>query len=871
MILLHQNVTYEVTGNHIGGIGMRKSYMKKLALVLTLVLIITTMLDHGAVAMAATPTFAKKSIAITGAGNTDQQDIKNKVSGSKYKWSSSKTSVAKVNSKGLITAVNKGSAVIKCKITYPNGKTLTLSSKVTVTIPATEIKINNAKLTNGAHVLLVGEKYDFNRDIVPKNSSDKTYWSLGKGDAGTIVIDNKTNGKITAKKPGKIILIATAAKTATENDAKKSIINDAIIIEVIRPSATVRSAEIINSTEIKVVFDSSIDKNTIIGANNALLDSIEVTMRKDTKGVLANDPGKLTASLAADLRTLTITSTNMLTGEYGISFTNKIKTTDGVAIEEYYKQISFIDTIPPSIVGVALDDSGMIATIKFSEPVDFTKLRVSNASLVPGGSNNTVEQSTLSILNNRLNYVPSEDKKALSINLSKIATTDYGKTFSVVFTGIVDMSGNSPANYTLTAYLLTDNTPKPQARPLAVIRTAYNTVTAIFDRAISSPGMASVNGGSYIAGVIDANDTKKVNFTITEANAALNGIQKVSIGFWNSFNVIPTDITSQRMTEFNVNFTIDRTSPVLTSYEFDIPSSTLTLNYNKEVVLTFASGIFNTTLVTINDDIRSGTNISYTQILSTDKKVIKLKMSNMTLVGNYTFTLDQGFVKDSFRNDSLSRSLTISNIGDKENKLPRPYVISQSTTNLSHIYVEFADKIDIASAQNINNYSIPGVTIISAQVTKNTSDNGSTVLLTVADESIAVTVERPITISGIKGYNGSFDVMEPYTTTIELKDNKKPIYLEPVVYDKTAKNIIRLNFNEAIKGTMLVKVTQLGGVVPREFTATVSVVGNSVVITLDSIPENNTYLRIDVLDNKITDVNGNQSTIPTTLGVLATY
>lgn len=854
---------------------MKIRFSKTVALILSAVLLITLMWQHGdTIAEAAVaPTFTETKVAMVGEGSTHQLEIKDKVTGSTYKWSSSNTKVAKVSSKGLVTSVNKGTAIITCKITLPTKKTKSLTSKITVTIPATELKINNAVEVNGAHILAIGESFDFNNDIVPANSSDIVYWAAKGGDESCIRVDDSANGKVTALKAGKVILMATAAKSTSSEDLKNSIINDAIIIEVKGQTATVNSADIISSTEIKVVFDSPIDTTTVIGTNGTLLDSIEVTLRKNVKGVLAKDPGALKASLSTDLKTLTITSANIFDGEYGINFTSKIKTTGGIAIEEYYKQISYIDTNGPSIKEVALDDTGFIATILFSEPIDMTNFKVSNVTLVPtSNSGTTADPTTLSTLNNRLNYVLSTDKKALTINLSRIANSDYGKIFIVTFTGIKDLMGNSPSTYTLTTNLYTDNTLKPQARPLMIARTGYNTLTVTFDRSIQTAGYAQINNGALILGVVDSKDTKKVNYNMTDAEAILTGYQTVDVMYWNGYNVNPLDsATTQRFRFNNVDFAADKTSPVLLSYEFNAETNVLTLTYNESVTLTSNTGVFSSTLTTLTDEIMSGTNISYTKMESTDSKVIKLLMGNMTLIGTYNFRLETGFVIDSFRNFNLPGNMTISNSNGTGSELPGPFAITQSTTNLSQIYLEFSNMLDVASATNVANYSIPGVTILSAQVSKNTKNNGATVILTVADGSITVTVERPIAITGVKGYNGSFTAIEAFNQMVMLKDNQKPTLLGSAVFDKTTLNTIKLNFSEAIAGTMTVKVTQIG-TYPVEIPNTVSVSGSTAIITLGSIPTNGAYLRIDVIDNKITDTNGNQvSAMPTQLGALVSY
>lgn len=60
-------------------------------------------------------------------------NIKSKVKGSKYTWTTSNKKIATVNKKnGIVTAVKKGKAVITCKITLPDGSTKTLKANVTV-------------------------------------------------------------------------------------------------------------------------------------------------------------------------------------------------------------------------------------------------------------------------------------------------------------------------------------------------------------------------------------------------------------------------------------------------------------------------------------------------------------------------------------------------------------------------------------------------------------------------------------------------------------------------------------------------------------------------------------------------------------------
>lgn len=839
---------------------MKISRGKMIAFILTLLLLVPLVLEiNSAAASAATPTLNKTSLEFEGIGEEFDLNVNDKVTGSKYKWTTSNSKVARVSSNGIVTTTGAGTATIKCKITLPNNTTKTLSCTVTVRVPATGIKINNATEVKGAHQMTIGDKFNFNRDIVPSNSSDKTYWSIGGGDSGCIRIDDDQSGIVTALKEGYVVLKATAVKSFNNEDIKKSIVNDAVIIKVVAPTATVKSAEIISSNEIKVVFDSPVKPETIIGANKKLLDSIELRLGYDLKGKLAKDPGELTASLSSDGKTLTINCKDMFDGVYGINFSDKITTTTGLTITPFYAQMKFVDEVAPQVLSTVLDDTGMVNTIPFSETINFTNFRVSNARLLPTANATSADQSTISYLNNTLNYIISSDKKSVSINLSQITPSDYGKMFTITISGIEDLSGNRPAGYTLTTVVYTDTSYKPQARPLVAARTAYDRLTITFDRSIRNPGMAKIgNNGLMMNGVVDSLDPKKVNYTLYDMDQALSGPQTVYVGYWDSYNVNPSDITANQLLPLQASFSTETTLPFLVSQEFDPVTNVLTLTYTEEVTTAYSSGVFACRLLTTGDEIGSAT-ITYTRLDTTDRKQIRLQLGNMTLAGQYIFTLEQGFAIDNFRNKSQANQVSISNAGGTASQLPPPYLIAQSSTNLSQIYLEFANMLDLATAVNVSNYSIAGVQILSAEVVKNQRDGGATVVLTVADGSIDVTVERPVTIKGLMGYGGVLSPMDTYTTYVELKDNKKPYYTGQISYNKST-GTISLGFSEEITGTMTVRVTQImsNSTYPIEYANTVTVSGNSVNIFVIGTPMANSYLRIDILENRITDLSGNQ-------------
>lgn len=830
--------------------------------------------NTGLAKAATTPTFEKTKVELVGAGTTYTMVIKDKIDKSTYTWSSSNTAVAKVSTKGVITAVAKGTAKITCKVTYPSGKTTktkTLTCNVTVTVPATGVKISNASLTKGAHVLTVGDSFTFKCTLEPAKTSDKAFWSIFGGDAASLRIDDAASGKVTALKAGKVMLAVTAAKTSTKKDADASNIKDIIIVEVIdkvippEPEVLppkVTAVKVEDSNKIVVDFDSPVLSNTLISSTGELL-NIEIFMGKDSKKPVADDPGKLKGSLSTDGKQLTITTEKALNGSYSVCFSEQVIGTNGKPLEYYYRKISYADLIPPAVLNTTVDDTGLIATIYFTEPINFINMTINEVGLVTTSLQDT-NPNTISILKNAMNYVISEDKKSLKIDLTNIAVSDRNKTFKVVISGITDMAGNAPLKSYVEAYVKTDTSYKPQAVVDSVIRTGYNTITVNFSRAIDPnfPGFIQIEGSGSIMGQVDPKDNRKVNYTISDYDATYTGYRKLTVSFWNSYNVNPAD-TTRNTYEKTMFFELDTTAPSLVSYDYNTDNQTLILRYSKDVTLTSASGTLYSTYTSLNDDIKIINN-SYTEVVHNEgKNIIKLRVTNMIMSGRYDVTIPQGFVSDSFRNLSLAdrRSIVVTGPsgGTSGSELSPPYYVFQNEDNNSKITLKFRNKLDRASAEAVANYRIPGVIIINAELKENADDTGATVVLTLAENTIEYNnLSHKLTISGVKGYNNSYTAINNYDCPISLKENKRPNYIPSPIYDKN-NNTIKIGFSETIIGTVSeVKLSQnVNGSIYNPYVGSVSVNGSYITLNLASAPLNNTWLEIEFVSYDIKDINGN--------------
>lgn len=840
--------------------GLRRCFVALLIVVLSLPVFPAGVLVSAA---AKKPSLSMSSMNLVGVGATSSIKLNN-VDMSKVKrltWYTQNEDVAIVEPvssdklTGKITAVGKGTTNVRIKITYKDGKVERPSCKVKVLIPATAVEINNAKdneENNNRHVIVVGETYDFNRTLTPKNANDKTYWYIDNEEYATV----NTSGVVTAKKPGFIRLEARAS--LTKAGAATSTVNDIINIEIVGKSAIVNEVVLVDTNTLKITFNNAIDPTTVIKTDKKLQDTIIITPKTDEKGVNASPLGDLTGSLSTDGKVLTITSTNVFNGLYGIHLSSNIKSTDGLNLNNYYENLSLYDTIKPTFKDYTVDETGLKVSINFSEPMDFTSMAVTGAKVVSSG--HTALPATISTISEKTNYVVSKDKKSLIIDLTNVSSYDHNKMFSISLSGLKDLAGNFSNPYPLTVYFMADTTPKPQARLITIARTGYNTLTATFTRPIKTPGMMLLSNGDWINGVVDTEDNKKVNYTISSTAALISGIQKVSVSHWDSYNVSPSDTSASILTERMVDFTVDRSIPVLTKSELTLVSENgvdthvLTLTYNKKVSVLFATGSFTTRIVTVNNDIYSNRLLGYTAVVKDNVVTLLLNKEQFTESGLYTITIPSGFVRDEYMNLNTAHTVQIRKDAAVSSALPAPKEVKQAVDNPNVVYVVFANKVDEVTAQNVSNYQILGTTIISAELTDNTA-NGATVKLTLLANSITTTTIYPIYINNITGYHNTYTKMEPYQNMILLNENKLP-QITNVTF--TYPNTITMTFDETITGTANFQVMQ-GSL---DLSSGSIITGNTIIITLNNVPSKNVALRIIPTQyNSIKDSSGNVTTI----------
>lgn len=847
---------------------MKKNVLKYLAFALALVLITPMVAAPNNFSITtsakAAPKLSKSSITLKGAKDSQKLTVMNPVARSTYSWSSTNKKVAKVSSGGTVTPVAKGTATIKCRIKSPNlKKAKTLSCKVKVEIPVTGIKITNAQLgDNNAHVIVAGEQYDFDFKYTPAKPSSRAYWFIEDTDIASV----SGLGVVTGKKEGITTLkIVAAPNRASVN---KSEIYHAVNISVVDKTietANVETVQLNSAKELIVTFSDPIDESTVIDlGTNQLKDTISIRKNdyNDEYNDYSVDPGVLTAHLSDDLKKLTITPEHIFSGAYEIKVTSNVQTIGNIPLTVYKETFKLLDETNPVYKNTTLDETGLVSILNFNEPINIANLQIQDVvvgNAGPGGN-------TANVLYNRNNYQLTNDKKSIKVDLTGISKEDENKTITVILAGIEDYAKNQTSPYQLPVSVYTDTTPKPQAQIVSVKRTSYDEITVLFDRAIKSVGNTRINN-TYLGGYVNSENKKEVHYRLSSAQRALRGNQKMTIGYWNGYNVMVNDDSANRYRDVIVNFDVDTTNPYITNYRLESYKEGQTTRYrlvlifNENVNLTFISGSLSSTFKPANSNTKSNTRLYYTA--EGKNKVVTLKFTGaqMSAPGTYELSIPNGLVKDVFNNSNTSRKITINRNTENNKELPGPAKIQQSPVNPSEILLTFHNKIDRGSAEKVANYKVNGKAVKDVQLIEQT-ETTSVVKLTLTSGNIKYDASYPIKIDGIRGYNNSFGELSDYEAIVPLKENTPPT-IEKAVYDNY-NNRIEITFSEQINGIPGFSVYQSNHLLCTSVETRTSIIEDKVIIFLNERVTSPSTLTLKPENiNSIKDINGNKGTFKT--------
>ena len=801
------------------------------------------------------PTFNKTKLTFNGLEKTYELEVKNPPKNSKLTWTSTNKKVATVNSLGTVTPVNKGNTKITCTITYPDKSKVDLICNVTVKIPATDVKISNAQLVDNAHHMLVGEKFDFNRKLTPKNSTYKSYWVIKGTDYATV----DSQGVVTALKKGYCTLEVRSGESKKKAMASDNTITDNIIIIIEEPVAKVVKSERVDSKTVAFEFSDAMNKDSFITTTGELNTKNVYVDRKTTppKNDLAADPGKLTASLSADGKRLTITAANEWEGLYGFHMESSIVTVSGLQFKGYNDELDLGDKLIPAITHYKVDDTGMVGLVIFNKPVDITELQVNVDTSIQ-----KLEQYTIDVLSNKSNYALSEDKMTLRVNMASISSADYNKAFIVYLSGIKDLKGITTEPYRNEIKLYTDTSSKPNAVLKKVVRTSYNTVSAYFDRAITYPGTMILNN-TYLYGTVNTKDNTIVDWQLDYNLQQYLGVCNGSIYGWMSYN----STTSGENTNISVNMGVGAQPPqiidtqlVTTQNNGQIVNSII-LTYDKDITLLNENSAFNASYSDAKSNIYA-TYIPYAGKAEGNKVTLILSQQNNLLPGSYIVKIPPHFVVDAYQVYNKEETIVITPTSAAVNRLSAPKEIVQQTSNPSEFVVYFNQKLDTSTAQDVNNYFFDGAHPTTAYLQTNL-DSGSAVVVTLASGTLKFNGKSQIRIQNIKGYGDTYSTMDTYTVIKDVKENQPPRLESAVLVGST----IELTFDEILAGKPVFNVYSYNSLIATNASIPATTEGKKIIINLaQGVSSSNLYVKAGT-GCEIKDINGNKYVVPGALSV----
>ena len=277
---------------------MKKNFLKKLAFTMAFATVFTTLAPAAGVFAASKPSLnvGKKLTLLLGTEREEFDiNVKNKVSGSKYEWTTSNKKVATVDKAGVVEGQAVGSAKVTLKITLPTKKTATLSTTVDVKDNIKEVAINNAP----KEALKVGQEYDFNRTIVETFGGNTkahkgavTRWFLNDTKTATI----NDSGVFKATEVGEYEVTAKSFQSVAKyNEYLKSgnaelvtATSETVKVTVVPSIVSVAQK---TATKFEVVFDANmkelVNKDNLVITNKA---GVKLSIVKDVK---FDDAGKV--------------------------------------------------------------------------------------------------------------------------------------------------------------------------------------------------------------------------------------------------------------------------------------------------------------------------------------------------------------------------------------------------------------------------------------------------------------------------------------------------------------------------------------------------------------------------------------------------
>lgn len=531
---------------------------------------------------------------------------------------------------------------------------------------------------------------------------------------------------------------------------------------------------------------------------------------------------------------MTLVASTAWNGSYAFELVkDKVEAVAGGKVGEYKAFVSVNDTTRPTFAGVSYEASGA-AKFSFSEPLDETAATIASKLVVSGGTAVSIAAGDITL---------AADKKSFTVTLPASMTKDASYTYT--FTGLKDFAGNllSPNPLSVTVVKTDRDTVKPTVTNVVALDTAKLQVT-FSEKIQPSTATVTVGGTEYTTYTLDTTGTVA---TFTGVDKLTAGVQSVSVKGAKDLAGLVLDDTTRV-----IQVSADKTPPAYVNHTVETVGADrfLVVNFNEEVAANTAKKVTGS-YVDANSITKPIADITGSDITTgTDKKSVRIKLP--ATAGTYTLNLPVGLAADTSAaaNESAARSVSFTLGTAVDTTKP---VLNTFAQVGNKVTVTFDRDVTAATALNVNNYSIDGISSpFESAIFKG---DAKTVELTLKNDVITTNGVRNYTVSNVATSAGS--VMVSKTDTYNFKENVRPTVTGAKVISATE---IEVTLSEALDiATVGTDFDVFQGTSTTALADSEALSGtNKVIITLDTPLESLNGLTVKSSSTlNLADLNGN--------------
>ncbi len=778
------------------------------------------------------------------------------VSGEGFSDTLSVTSIAAAKGQILLLGTNRSSSM-KPVLDFVKAN----DSKVTVV--GTNYSINDATYKSLGAIKRVNggaDRFETNLNVLNEFGADlksnKVFVANATGDRYTdALIASSLAGKWTSP----LILVDEDSSTATDkalNYIKGKIavstdlnvigntdaVSDNVVSKInkavpVVDTPTVKSVSANGLNQIKVVFNTNVDKDTA-----------ELIQNYQIEGTNINSISEASATLQDDNRTVLITLTKPYPQYKDVNFTvkNTILSKDqNNSIAKFEQKITFFATSEPKVESV-IARGGNKLVVKFSEPIrmtinDLSSMKINRQSITNYGLNT----STTVFKEKSGNWA---DKVELYFD-SPLPT---GTNTLTLPNGKIGTNFDNAGGFYLKSTSISFNVDSAEGTPRVTSVTGdksgyiYVTYDRPMDKQTALEGTNyKINGSTRYISSSDIIFDDNSNDTIVKIKGLSYLIKDGQNEVIISNNVKDTFGNEVNETKMSFNIGTDSIKPQVTNVNI-ANNNTIRVKFSKDVSSGYATNKANYKLVD-----SEGTDVSYkidhvesVYLDSNDKRTFDLKFKTNDDLKDSKFTLTIKNIADTSTpvNVMDTYNTVISGLGENDLKVT---AVVKKQDNDQAVVVFFNKAMDESSITNLENYQfMNGVgegkkLPTSATITPSADDRSVTIEFPtsyVINDGQSERSVLKISIANVKDKNGNSLDSGSYNSSISEDYNNGPRLIDDTAKATYEGDDIKVRFTlTAPLDTLVTNDFRVNGQIPDSCTT----IGNDVILTFKAGVKNN--------------------------------